>query len=233
MEHLDSPEAKRTTAVATILGNSRALIERKYGAQSQKPLDYHYEQHFDDVTSATSRLADLAMARGKLTLRHMDIALIAASVHDIHQELGPGQNEYFSLMYGWKQMARHDCFDHEDFCLAGDSVLSTQVSIEPGGVIHQLLTGDSYTAKIVADSDLASLGQESVIYWDRATALHREFHPGVELTGSNLAKFANWQLVVLNNHDFWTPEAAELFPHKAENIAFVESVLRAVLSART
>jgi len=227
MENLPPVEPRRGFAVELIAHNARLRIAASYGIESGNPLPYHYEQHFDDVTSATDSLASVAIECGKLTPQQKDIALIAASVHDIHQEFGPGPNEHFSLVYGWKQMAKHGCFDHEDFWETGDAVLSTQVSIEPGGAIRQQLTGDSYVAKIVADADLASLGRPPEIYWDRATALHREFHPGVELVGENMTKFAIWQLVVLRNHGFYTAEADELFPHKSANIAFVESILRA------
>jgi len=225
MEGTLSPELRRAGAVTSIVLNAYETILARYGSGSGNCLPYHNELHFYDVCSAAGQIADRVIVQGrKLGPAEKQLIQLGAACHDVVQGLGSGPSEAASADFGCEAMAKQGCFSSIEIDTVRMLVLSTQVSMD-NGIIRQY-TEDNYLSQIVADADLASLGRETLDYWDRATALHREFCPDVELLGNNLANFAIGQLVVLNNHSFYTPEAAELFPYKSENIAFVESILR-------
>ncbi len=103
-------------------------------------------------------------------------------------------------------------------------ILATTVYFE-NGTIKQSATED-YLAQIMADADLAHLGRESSLYWERAESLLREIKKTDNPTPEDRSAFIKSQPSFLKNHKFHTEEAKQLFPYKQENIAFVQAKIQ-------
>lgn len=205
-------ETSRKEGVVTQLINyAFSEVERKYGkgvGDGETPKSYHNLLHTKEVLTAAQQIAKKALEAGKIGVADIPLIEIAASFHDIEQDLGSGNNERESARIAAEEMRKIGLKD-EDVQKVKRMILATTVFFE-NGVMKQSAT-DDYLTQVLADADLSNLGQEPQFYWERAQNLLRE------------VGFIGEQASFLENHRFYTEEAKRLFPHKKENIRYVQT----------
>lgn len=228
MERINT--SKEQTIIGLITG-ALSEVERKYGRGSgdgEIPKAYHNRTHSEEVLSATRDIAELALKTGRISSSDIFLAEIAASFHDIEQGLGGGQNENESAKLAEEAMRKAGIFNGEDIQKVRRMILATTVHFE-GAVMEQSATGE-YLTQIVADADLSSLGQKPTFYWDRAERLLKEIRGTDNPAREDEVAFTKRQLILLENHQFYTEEARGLFTHKRENIEFTQQHLESLNS---
>ncbi len=211
----------------TLANQAFELINAKYGPEGQNPKGYHNVVHSHDVVGATTTLCDLAIANRKITPKDKALLIISGAFHDFEQDLGSGLNEVSSALAAREAMRNTGVFTPLDEVTVEEVILATQIHYEDG-VMLQAATKDNLLAQIVADADLAALGRETEIFWDRSVGLYAELC-GDNPTIENQITFLETTAKLLRNHDYYTDEARELFPHQAANLAYVEIVLSSLV----
>lgn len=222
-----APQSERRTATKELVSFALSEVERKYGksqGDGLTPLKYHNLVHSQDVFWAGQQLADLAVKNGKISQDDVDLVEIAGASHDIEQSLGGGANELESARIIEEKMRKTQVFTEDDIGKVRKMILATTVYFKDG-VMKQSAT-DDYLTQIVADADLAHLGRESEIYWDRAESLLKEMKKTDNPSPEDKLAFIKSQPNFLKNHKFYTQEAKTLFPHKQTNIAFVQTKIQ-------
>jgi hypothetical protein len=92
------------------------------------------------------------------------------------------------------------------------------------GIMKQSAT-DDYLTQILADADLAIVGDKSEVYWTKdLEPLHREMKKTDNPSKEDLQAFIEQQTPFLTNHRFYTTEANQVFPHKQDNIQFIKNL---------
>ncbi|MFA6436443.1 MAG: hypothetical protein WCW30_04910 [Candidatus Gracilibacteria bacterium] len=86
-------------------------------------------------------------------------------------------------------------------------------------------------SQLLADADLATLGNEWPIYWKSMVLFFREQHPEIK-NESNTSearetweKYLQFQVNLLNNHHYHTQVAKDRYPHCPTNSAEVSGIL--------
>jgi predicted metal-dependent HD superfamily phosphohydrolase len=223
----EAPKSERKIATKELVNFSLSEVERKYGkgqGDGLTPLGYHNLLHSQDVLWAGRQLADLALKNGKINPDDLDLVDIAGASHDLEQELGGGKNEIETARIIEEKMRKTQVFTEEDLTKVKTMILATIVYFKDG-VMKQSATED-YLTQIIADADLAHLGREAGLYWERAESLLREMKKTDNPTPEDKATFIKSQPAFLKNHNFYTEEAKILFPNKQENIAFVQAKIQ-------
>ncbi|MEK7450676.1 MAG: HD domain-containing protein [Patescibacteria group bacterium] len=222
-----TPQSERRTATKKLVSFALSEVERKYGkgqGDGLTPLKYHNLRHSQDILWAGQQLADLAVKNGKISQNDVDLIEIATASHDIEQGLGGGTNELGSARIIEEKMRKAQVFTEVDIGRVKKMILATTVYFKDG-VMKQSAT-DDYLTQIVADADLAHLGRESEIYWDRTESLLKEMKKTDNPSPEDKLTFMKSQPTFLENHKFYTEEAKQLFPHKQANIAFVQAKIQ-------
>lgn len=220
---------KRKTATQEVVEFALREVAQKYGANDTNVEGYkfyHNLEHTKNVLASAKKLAERAIENGNIAGAEDVLVEISAVFHDIEQGLGGGANEEESVRIAQEEMSKTKVFSLEDIEKVKKMVLSTTVSFE-GGVMKQSAT-DDYLEKLVADADLSSLGQPSEIYWKSAQALLKETKHTDAPTLEDQLAWALGQIAFLSNHEFYTNEAKELFPHKEENIEFAKAQIKRI-----
>lgn len=216
---------ERQIAAEDLVRFALTEVGRKYGkgqGDGVIPLAYHNYNHSFDVVSAGEAIAISAANNGKISNDDIVLVKIAASFHDIEQELGGGLNEEASAKIAEERMKNGGVFNEEDIVKVRRMIMATVVHFEQG--LKQSAT-DDYLTQIIADADLASLGQEPEVYWRKAESLLREFKKTNFPSRDDLREFLETQGGFLENHNFYTPEAKQLFSYKEDNIEFSRELL--------
>lgn len=222
-----TPVSERKTVTKDLISFSLHEVEKKYGKGQKNgliPLDYHNLLHSQDVLRAVEQLTAMSSNNGKISQEDGDLVKIAAASHDIEQGLGSGRNEVESARIIGDMMKKSQVYTKEDIAKVKKMILATTVYFK-NGAKRQSATED-YLTQIIADADLASLGQESNLYWEKAESLLREMNKTDTPAPEDKLAFMKSQLRFLENHTFYTDEAKLLFPHKQENIAFVRAKIQ-------
>lgn len=220
---------ERGNAVKEVIDFALRMVEQKYGtgaANGEMPKDYHNLPHTKGVLEAAGKLAEVAAENGKINKSDIDLACIAASFHDVEQGFGGGANERESVRLAHEAMKKTGAFDADDFEKVESMILSTIVTFE-NGVIKQSETED-YLTKIIADADLASLGQAPEKYWAISQGLLFEMKKTRVVSLQDQLVWAHGQVAFLSGHEFHTEEAKQLFPHKQENIALAKKKIEEI-----
>ncbi len=207
-----------TDPVASLLINlAIETIETKYGPESPNPKPYHNTEHTIGVINAASHLADAALRKNMIRPHDKNLLLIAAAYHDTEQDKGSGDNEHASAKLALGSMKEFGDFLAEDCHLVRTAIMGTQVYSDGAGVMHQMAKSGNYLSQLLADADLAAIGQPTEIYQATAINLFRELHPDELLGGESYNQFLVGQSNFLANHNFFTSIADELFPNKYAN----------------
>lgn len=219
----------KEVAVKGLIEYALSEVERKYGkgkGDGETPRSYHNRIHTQDVIEASQQIAQLSLEAGKIIDSDIPLIKIAASFHDIEQDLGGGLNEEESARLAEEEMKRIGLFGEEDIRKVKMMILATSVHFE-GGVMEQSATQD-YLTQIITDADLSGLGQEPIAFWERAMRLLKEMKTTDTPSKEDEIAFAKGEIPFLENHRFYTEEANKLFPHKQENIEFTQKHIRSL-----
>ncbi|MCK9344559.1 MAG: hypothetical protein M0P64_00350 [Candidatus Pacebacteria bacterium] len=220
---------ERKEAVRVVVEQMLSLVEKKYGTganDGENPKFYHNLVHTQNAREAAQKIAELAAKHGKIFMSEVELAEIAAAGHDLEQDLGSGENERTSARMTREEMGKTGVFSNSDIEKVEKMELATTVSFE-GGVMKQSAT-EEYLTQVIADADLSALGQPSEQYWATAQALLKEIKNTDTPSVEDQLVWAKGQIAFLSNHEFYTDEAKELFPHKEENIAFAKEQVAAL-----
>lgn len=211
---------RRRRRARRLIAEGLAEIEQKYGANSANPLLYHNVEHARDVMTAVRAIA--RRAGDKIGTGDRLLLELAACYHDIAHEPGRDDNEASSTTTLQQKMRAASVFTEGEIDRVGMLIDSTKVSFE-GGFSQNV--NEDYASRVVADADLASLGQPFEVFWDRSCKLWIEQHGRAEITREQRRQFAADQIKFLEKHNYHTPEADALFAHKAANIAELRKFL--------
>lgn len=201
-----------------------AELKQKYGSNGTEAKSYHNEEHAKDVMAAARTIGDMAAAAGKIARDDVPLLELAACYHDMEHSLLGRQNEDASAAIIMQKMRQAGVFSDEEIGKVKRMIEATIVEF-PGGTFTQSAT-DDYITQIMADADMANLGKEFEVYWDRARKLWSEHHSNrIQMTPGELDDFINSQITFLQSHTYYTPETEALFPHKASTIARLQAQL--------
>ena len=199
-------------------------LEDKYGKHGETPKPYHNEQHARDVVRASMAIANLVLyAKGGRKIDREDkiTLILAAAYHDYEQNLGSGQNERVSAAIASNDIHKAHLALSSPWRVT-NAILATQMK-DQDGAIRQSADEDDYVAKILADADLSNLGAPTEVFQKQSGKLFNErLTEDVDL---DIKDFLHYQTKLLTDHAWYTPEAARLFPHQEENLAFVQTQL--------
>lgn len=212
--------------VLGLISDALSKIDRKYGTgggDGEIPKFSHNFVHTWDVLSASRQISALAVINGKIEASDVPLVEIAASYHDIEQDLGPGKNEIESTKIAETEMKKAGIFSAAEIEKVKRMIMATTVYFA-GGVLKQSAS-DEYLTQIIADADLSSLGQKPQIYWSRAYNLLREMKKTSDLPPEEILVFAEQEILFLKNHNFYTDEAKSLFTHKPGNLRFLNQYI--------
>lgn len=203
-----------------IVADNLAEIDEKYGPNSPDPQEYHHRPHSEDVVAANRLIGGVALERGKITPVEAVLLPVGGSGHDIvYNAFDKSDNERLSAMRTIEKMRRYDCFQMEHFQLVGLLILSTVVKEFQPRII-QSADPARYVTGIMCDSDLSSFGMPFEEFKPRALQYKRELK---RTNGLPEMKYWDFEIAILSNHQWYTSEAAELFPHLHENIEAIKS----------
>jgi len=223
---MDTGDIKREKGTEKLINYALSEIEKKYGTgegDGQSPRRYHNKKHTQDVIDASVKIAQLALKKGKIKPSDIPLIQIAASFHDIEQDLGSGLNEQESARKAEEQM-RKEGFSDEEIEKVREMIMATRVSYDEG-TMRQFAT-ECYLTQIITDADLSSLGKPYALYWDRARRLLEETKGTNNPSEEDITVFMQGQIAFLQNHRFYTEEARVLFPHKKDNIRTTQRNLK-------
>lgn len=197
-------------------------IDKCYGPDSSNPLAYHNVEHAKDVVNAITAIGSLAVSRGKISPHELNLGIIAGAGHDYVKNGVRLVDEANSAEAVVTKMGKYENFTSDDMHNVWQLILATAVYFEDGA-LKQMTSQDNYLAQAVADGDLASLGRDTVTFWDRTTKLYEEDMMTVEESEAQ-RRFLDGTINLLQNHEFFTAEARLFFPNQAANLVFTEAV---------
>jgi predicted metal-dependent HD superfamily phosphohydrolase len=218
--------SEKQTVVEELTQRALDEIERKYGTgvgDGENPKPYHNRVHTQDVLTAAQQLGQAALQAGKIDVSAIPLIELAAGFHDIEQGLGAGLNEEASARIAAEEMLKSGVFTDAEIKQVTAMILATAVQFENGSM-KQSATGE-YLTQLLADADLASVGQEPSVYWDRALRFLKETQGTTASSKEEAVAFMQSQLAFLEQHHYYTAEAASLVIQQQANIAFVREQL--------
>lgn len=213
----------REALIVILIDAALAKVDQKYGPRGAAPKAYHNTAHTINVIEAAALIADEAIKAGKIKASDKELLLLAAAYHDIVQDFEPGRNETASADEADKAMQSAGVFGPDERTRVRKIIMASEVTITEERV-SQAVTLD-YLTEIMADADLAHLGKPTGIYWPTVMSLFEEFNPWQARRPTSMIKLpeaAEFGASFLKKHRFHTPEAEALFPHKDENLSFLE-----------
>jgi predicted metal-dependent HD superfamily phosphohydrolase len=203
----------KETVTESLIRDALSELTAKYGTgngDGQNPKNYHNLIHTQDVIAAAKQIAQSSP--------DLPLVEIAAAFHDLEQDLGSGPNEKSSAATAAKKMTETGSFTENEIHKVTTMILATTAHFENGTIIQAVTPGD-YLSQILADADLSALGREPTVYWQKTLDLSKE------IPNTDILAFTRLQITLLKNHQFYTAEAAELFPHQQQNLKFIEDRL--------
>ncbi|HLB32478.1 MAG TPA: hypothetical protein VJL27_02905 [Patescibacteria group bacterium] len=190
------------------------------------PRDYHNPQHTLSVLFGVREIGERAVDNTKIHSRDIELLEVAAAFHDIEQDMGSGANETQSTQIATHMMTQTGCFEDDEIDLVRAMILSTTVNFDTGFLKQLVLTQFGYPTSIMADADLATLGASTSVYWDAAERLLFELSRTREPSVEQRRAFLENQVLLLENHRFFTEEATSLYSHQPANLGSTRDALR-------
>jgi predicted metal-dependent HD superfamily phosphohydrolase len=192
--HEKEPPLNSIEMAAHILADQAfAVIDTKYGPDGQSPKGYHNVVHSRDyVVGGIIELADLMVARGKITPRDKALLTVGGAFHDVEQDLGSGTNEAASAQAAISAMREAGVFTPSDESVVEEVIMGTIIDFKDG-VMLQSASENNLLAQIVADADLSPLGRDTRTYWDSSFDIFTELY-GDNPTTENQVLFLNNQV---------------------------------------
>ncbi len=173
---------------------------------------YHNGPHAQMVHDYYVLIAQLALKNKQITFDDFQVGRGAASYHDVVQGKGGGTNERLSADELQEAMLWYEIFNAWHIFTGRQSVIGTTVFFDAQGVMHQQAENiDLYTAKLVADADLGSLGASKNVYIQTAKAIIMEMAGHTDLTQEEWRAGWSKQVKLLTGRKFLTAEANQLW----------------------
>lgn len=189
-------------------------IQGLYGPGGKSPKAYHNVDHTNSaITSA--RLISRSMK-----LPHKDTLLIsiAAAFHDIvHDGDSNPNNELLSADEASKEMKRYPVFTDDDISRVRQMILATNCTAKYPKIV-QTPAEDDTCSMILCDADLSSFGKPYGEFLKTSDCYFEELYPENDKDSDQYMSYLQAEIVILNNHEFWTFEASNLFPNRSQNI---------------
>ena len=207
-------------------------IERKYGTGQDdgvSPKKYHNRIHTEHVIADTLAIAGLAIESGRILPRQQELLHIASAFHDIEQETKSYGNEMASSDIMEEMASPTDLFNLDEMLEIREIILGTEIIFVKG--VPTQLYAQGELAQILADADLAALGQPIDVYKENSENLYDELSNEPESKELSIKTLETSELL-LQNHRYFTPEAERLFPNQEANLLFVRSELEKLRSIR-
>lgn len=203
-----------------------AEITRKYGTNGEDgetPLYYHNLEHTVRAVEASDKISHLAAQTNQISLADIPLIKIGACFHDIAQYPPGGSNEQESAETAAQWMEQTGRFSALDIEIVRRMILGTAIYFDQE--IMKQSAGVSYLDRVLADADLAYLGEELFKHVFESQMYMYEMN-GLNPSKNDLRIFIKDQISLLVNHHFYTPEASILFPYQSENLAYWEEQLK-------
>ena len=199
------------------------FIEQEYGVAGKSPRPYHNVEH----TSSAARSARLLANAIGLSQRDSLLLTIAAAFHDfVHRGDSDLDNERLSADEADKKMREYPVFTDTDIDRVRRMILATHCTAKYPKIV-QSPTEEDVLAKILCDADLSSFGKPYEEFMKSSDYYFKELYPGVDKDSVQYKKYLEAEIVILGNHEFWTTEASDMFPHSAKNIQKLQKVVSA------
>ncbi len=179
------------------------------------------------VITSAGRLADAAMAAGRIDRAQHDLLMIAAAYHDAVYDVQRSDSEELSAELAARHMNMLGIFPQAETDRVKNIIAATKVKAVANQRIEQSASPDDYLTMLMADADLSSFGLPETEYWESARRFFAETYPGIQLTGEVLLAFLANQIQIVGNHRYYTDEARYLFSCQPENIQFLTGLLAA------
>lgn len=208
---------KRWNAAEDISAKAFKTVDERFGPGAEgtnSAKTYHDVIHTMQVHEYAMLIARRLFQQDKIGKDDLPLISIAASFHDIVQGLGAGLNESESAIEATNAMQESGMFSSTDIQKVTQMILATRVRYIDG--IMQQAAGNSILEHIIADADLAHLGLPFEEYAERARALIIELY-GPNPTSDQIREFQASSHQLLSSHNYYTLEAADLFPHQTLN----------------
>ena len=196
-------------------------IELEHGQGGRRPKKYHNSPHTQSVIDGVLSIGSLALERGKIEPIVLPLLVIASSFHDIYYNPdfvgnpnARGENERRSALMAREAMKRYTFLEETDYDFVERAITSTTVTSFSPKLIQDV-DPNNYAFGILADADLSSFGMPPEKFAVFALAYLAELR---ESHGQRTMQFLDGEFVLLQNHQWHTQEASELFPHIEENI---------------
>jgi predicted metal-dependent HD superfamily phosphohydrolase len=218
---------EKRNAAFEMVNFALAKVEQKYGTgvgDGENPKFYHNLEHTKNVLESARKIAELAIKNGNIKVGDEVLVEMAAAGHDLVHGLSEGESERQSSHGIQEEMVKSKAFTVTESEEVNQIILATIVSFE-NGVMKQSATED-YLTKIMADADLSSIGQPTEYYWRVSQSYFHEIKGTESPSLEDQLAWARGQIAFISNHEFYTEEAKQLFPHKEENIMFAKEQVR-------
>ncbi|MCX6792839.1 MAG: hypothetical protein NTY12_02340 [Candidatus Falkowbacteria bacterium] len=233
----------KVIASREIMYSMNMLILQKYGMNNygsgEYPLEFHNFDHSVTVSAAADLIYMEALKRGKLHKYDLIYLRLACNGHDIEQnaknengratwaskeilkrhdiEESLVSNELISALLTREMMMAKKAFSEHEICLVENLILATRPYFEDGKFCQTAKNG-TYLEKVIADADLAHLG-----FCTRS--FEASFKRYIDESYKNKPKPKSWILFneeadFLEDHEYLTDEAKEIFNNKQANLEF-------------
>lgn len=214
------PLIKLDPELEMLIKDALKTVNSKYGSASPNPKPYHNSLHTMDVVESASALADSAISSGKINSNDKRLLIIASAFHDTEHGRANQQNERISASLAISKMRKTRSYSAGDEQRVKQLIMATVVYFDDSGRMQKSATED-YLTRLIADADLAHLGGPTEVFISRVEAYFLEIHKGADLGGKIWQDFLESEIIFLNDFQFYTEEANQLFPNKSENIAYI------------
>jgi predicted metal-dependent HD superfamily phosphohydrolase len=216
----------KTEKIRQLINEGIALVDAKYGEQSNNYLPYHNVEHTRDVMEAAEKIGRVALLQCRITELDLELLVLAACYHDVEHGMHGSENERESIRIVTEKMQQAGVFSETDIAKVIAMIEATIVISAKEGIIQSAT--EEYITKIIADADLSNFGKPFEVFWDRSKKylLERDNKKFENIDFAEKTIFIDSQIKILENHVYNTDEASSLYPSIKENITML-SKLRA------
>lgn len=213
------PSAELTAVTRTMYAQALAEMDERHGPDGPSPKRYHTARHIQRVVGNAFRISnEIAFSE-----RQTACLLVAASWHDIIFEIGnKGKNERQSAEYATERMRQTGIFGGREYDRVTGLIMATVTDVGEFSLTQHPRT---WLEKALCDADLADLGSETDVYWESAQ-LEYEERLGTQFADKSRAHMLARQAGILRSYQPHLPASEVLFPHRQENIAFIDQQQR-------
>lgn len=204
-----------------LVNHALTYVSQNYDFNGLSPRAYHNSAHTQSVVDAVKLVANSASVDEHDRL----LLLIAASFHDyIHLGDANPDNEHHSAEQAMIKMREYTIFDDSDISRVKAMILSTKCTSKYPMLVQSPSEYD-VCAKILCDADLSSFGEPYNVFIKSADRYFEELYPNSSKNHEEYRKYLLAEIVILNNHRFWTTAATDLFPNTKSNARTLNNLL--------